>query len=84
MAMNVKKTKTMVIIKCRNTQCSITVDGKILGQVSQNKYLGSWVTEDGRCDLDVKTRIGIAKDAFWKHKQLLKGNIRSFIHHNIR
>jgi len=27
------------------------------------------------CDLDVKTRIGMAKDAFWKNKQLLKGNI---------
>jgi len=75
MAMNVKKTKTMVINKSRDTQCSVMVDGNILEQVSQYKYLGSWVTEDGRCDLDVKTRIGMAKDAFWKHKQLLKGNI---------
>jgi len=33
------------------------------------------LAEDGRCDLDVKTRIGMAKDAFWKNKQLLKGNI---------
>jgi len=33
------------------------------------------VTKDGKCDLDVKTRIGMAKDAFWKHKQLLKRNI---------
>ena len=68
-------TKTMVINKCRDTQCSITVDGNILEQVSQYKYLGSWITEDGRCDLDVKTRIGMAKYAFWKYKQLLKGNI---------
>jgi len=35
MAMNVKKAKTMVINKCRDTQCSITVDGNILEQVSQ-------------------------------------------------
>jgi len=33
------------------------------------------ITEDGRSELDVKTRIVMAKDAFWKHKELLKGNI---------
>jgi len=65
----------MVINKSRDTTCSIMVDGNTLEQVAQYKYLGSWVTEDGRCDLDVKSRIGMAKDVFWKHKQLLKGNI---------
>jgi len=25
------------------------------------KYIGSWLTEDGRCDLEIKTRIGMAK-----------------------
>jgi hypothetical protein len=46
-----------------------------LDQVSQYKYLGSWVTEDGRCEKEVKTRIAMAKDAFWKHKELLKGDL---------
>ena len=31
--------------------------------------------EDGKCDLEVKARIGMAKDAFWKYKELLRGNI---------
>jgi len=39
------------------------------------RYLGSWITEDGKCEMDIKTRIGMAKDAFWKHKELLRGNI---------
>ena len=51
------------------------IDGLELEQVSQYKYLGTWITKDERCELDVKTRIAIAKDAFWKHKELLKGNI---------
>jgi len=46
MAMNVKKTKTMVIIKCRDTQCSITVDGNILEQVSQFLAAGLVKTVD--------------------------------------
>ena len=49
--------------------------GETLEQVTKYKYLGSWLTEDGRCDLEIKTRIGMAKDAFWKHKDLLKGKI---------
>jgi len=49
---------------------------EISEQVTKYKYLGSWLTENGRCDLEIKTRIGMAKDAFWKHKDLLKGNIR--------
>jgi len=60
----------------KRLQCNITVNGETLEQVTKYKYLGSWLTEDGRCDLEIKTRIGMAKDAFWKHKDLLKGNIR--------
>ena len=53
----------------------MTVNSEKLEQVTQYRYLGSWVTEDGKCDLEVKARIGMAKDAFWKYKELLKGNI---------
>ena len=51
------------------------INGSVLEQVSQYKYLGSWITEDGKCELDVKSRIGMAKDSFWKHKKLLRCNI---------
>jgi len=75
MEMNVKKTKTLVISKSGNTSCNITVDNTPVEQVAQYKYLGSLITEDGKCDMDIKTRIGMAKDTFLKHKELLKGNI---------
>ena len=75
MEINVKKTKTMVISKTGNVPCSIAVNDIALEQVSQYKYLGSWITEDGKCEMDIKTRIGMAKDAFWKHKEQLRGNI---------
>ena len=75
MDVNVKKTKTMVLNKSGKTQCSVTANGTKLEQVSQYKYLGSCITEDGRCEQDIKTRIAMAKDAFWKHKELLRGNI---------
>jgi len=64
---NVKKTKTMVISKTGNVHCSITVNKTALEQVSQYKYLGSWITEDGKCEMDIKIGIAMAKDAFWKH-----------------
>ena len=73
--MNVKKTKTLVISKSGNTSCNITVDNTPVEQVAQYKYLGIWITEDGKCDMDIKTRIGMAKDTLLKHKELLKGNV---------
>ena len=75
MDINVKKTKTLVINKSGHINCAIMMNGSVLEQVSPYKYLGSWITEDGKCELDVKSKIGMAKDTFWKHKQLLRGNI---------
>jgi len=64
MEMNVKKTKTMVFSKLGSEKSKIMVNGTTLEQVSHYKYLGSWIMEDGRNDMDIKTRIAIAKDAF--------------------
>ena len=75
MEVNVNKTKIMVFNKSGNVQCSITASGTNLEQVSQYKYLGSWITDDWRCELDIKTILAMAKDAFWKHKELLRGNV---------
>ena len=62
---------------------SITVQGYILSRptschfyriiliVSCFNYLGSWITSDGRCDEDIKRRLGMAKDAFMKMKNIL-------------
>ena len=40
-------------------------------QVTKFKYLGAWITEDGRSDLEVRTRIAMAKESFSKRRELL-------------
>ena len=55
---------------------NITVQGQGVEQVGKFRYLGSLISEDGRCLDDVKTRIGMAKDSFNKRKEQLTKSIR--------
>src|SRR6476619_3790978 len=68
---NIKKTKAMVVLRNGGERVNITVEGQSVEQVSKFRYLGSLISEDGRYLDDVKTRIGMAKDAFNKRKELL-------------
>ena len=71
--MNAKKTKTMYLNrdeKERNININITVNGTVLEQVNKFKYLGQWITADGRSELEVKTRIEIARRVFIKMKDV--------------
>ena len=43
MAMNAKKTKTMIVEKTPEKQCEVNVKGKRLTQVKQYKYLGTTI-----------------------------------------
>src|SRR6476661_7996372 len=65
MKINIKKTKAMVISKNGRERVNITVEGQ---SVEQFRYLGSLISEDGRCLDNVKTRIGMVKVAFNKRK----------------
>ena len=51
------------------------LDGVPLEQETRFKYLGSWITEDARSDEDIRTRVGLAKSAFWQNKELMRRNI---------
>jgi hypothetical protein len=53
-----------------SVQVNITVDGQAVEQATQIKYLGSILSEDGRSLKYVKARIGMAKDAFNKRREL--------------
>src|SRR6478609_6004875 len=55
---------------------NIAVEGQSVEQVSKFRYLGSLISEDGRWLNNVKTRIGMSKDAFNKRKELLTRSIR--------
>src|SRR6476469_1253799 len=76
MKINTKKTKAMVVSRNGGERVNITAEGQSVKQVSKFRYLGSLISEDGRCLDDVKIRIGMAKDAFNKRKQLITRSIR--------
>ena len=50
---------------------NIKIDGQRLKHVTNFKYLGSIISEDGRNLVDIKTRIELAKQAFNNTKVLL-------------
>jgi len=49
---------------------NITIDQKQLENVKSFKYLGSILTNDGRCTCEIKSRIAMAKVAFNKKRAL--------------
>ena len=77
--MNVKKTKTMVFSKKETVpSVNITINNNMVEQVKSFTYLGQLVTEDGRCEKEVRRRIGIAKSAFAKYNSILTSRQISF------
>jgi hypothetical protein len=79
MDVNVKKTKVMVMNKLKTPtklQRDASLENVPLEQVTTFKYLGSWITEDVRCEEDIKARVGMAKAAFWQNKEVMRRNIR--------
>ena len=71
MKINIKKTKVMKVSKKGEGEVKIFIEGQRVEQVRRFKYLGSWITADGRCEAEIRPRIGMAKDAFSKRKELL-------------
>src|SRR6476619_546644 len=76
MKINIKKTKAIVVSTNGGERVNKTVEDQSAEQVSKFRYLDSLISEGGRCLDDVKTRIGMAKDAFNKRKELLTRSIR--------
>jgi len=69
MEMNVEKTKLMRISR-QPSPVTIMIEQKQLENVECFKYLGSMLTNDGRCTYEIKSRIAMAKAAFSKKKTL--------------
>ena len=68
MEMNVEKTKVMRISR-QPSPVTFMTDQKQLENVECFKYLGSMLTNDGRCTCEIKSRIAMAKAAFKKKKK---------------
>ena len=70
--LHISKTKVMVISKRETSvRTNIVIDKKILEQVEKYKYLGSVITQNGRCNEVIKTRIVTAKTTSNKIKPLI-------------
>jgi hypothetical protein len=68
--------KTKVIRISRQTfPVKIMIDQKQLENVESFKYLGSILTNDGRCTCEIKRMIAMAKAAFNKKRALFTSTL---------
>jgi len=74
MEMNVEKTKVMRISR-QPFPVKIMIDQKRLENMESFKYLGSILTNDGRCTCEIKCRIPMAKAAFNKKRTVLTSTL---------
>ena len=74
MEMNVETSKVLRISR-QPTPVTITIDQKQLENVKCFKYLGSMLTDAGRCTCEIKSRIAMAKAAFNKKKNLFTSKL---------
>jgi hypothetical protein len=74
MEMNVEKTKVMRISR-QPSPVTVIIDQKLMENVEYFKYLGSILTNDGRCTCEIKSRIAIAKAAFSRRKTLFTSKL---------
>ena len=71
MEMNINTKSVVVSRKKPVPNISISVEGKPIQQVDRMVYLGYMAIEDGKCDKEIKRRIGIAKTAFESMAKIL-------------
>jgi len=74
MEMNVEKTKVIRISR-QPFQVKIIIDQKQLENVESFKFLGSILTNDGKCTCEFKCRIAMAKAAFDKKRTLFTSTL---------
>ena len=76
MSLNENKTKVMVLDGSEtNENIKINVQGRTLEQIEGYSYLGCWIDRGGKCDKEVRRRIGNAKSTFLNSKEIFKSSI---------
>ena len=61
----------MVVCRDETPDVRIVVNRQVLEQVKKFKYLGQWITEDCRCECEIKNGIEIARGTFIKIRDVL-------------
>jgi hypothetical protein len=74
MEMNVEKTKVMRILR-QPLPVKLIIDKIQLENLESFNYLGSILTNDGRCTCEIKRRIAMAKTAFNKKRTLFTSTL---------
>jgi hypothetical protein len=75
MIINWQKTKVMMCQKSdRIRRINIQTGNQLHEQVEHFKYLGSLINQDGRCVMEIRSRIAQAKSVFMNKKNLLCSN----------
>ena len=73
LGINCRKTFCMVVSKERQPPtCNLICNGTGIEQVNSFNYLGSMLTSDGRCEKEIRRRIGMAKTSFNQMSPVLK------------
>jgi len=62
----------MCISRKGNNKLKVYVDEQQVEQVSQIRYLGNSVSEDGYCTKEIRSRIEMAKKVFMEKKKLYR------------
>ena len=76
MEINITKTKGMIVSKKEMVpEIKINIEGKNIQQVKEMIYLGFMATENGKCEREIKRRIGVAKSSFDKMHKVLTSRI---------
>ena len=76
---NYTKTKYLVVSKKSSQKCNLKLKEHVIKQVSSFNYLGSMITEDARCETEIKRRIALAKFAFSKLCKILTNRTMGMI-----
>ena len=56
-------TKYLVVSKKETPTCKLKIGDVILYQVEKFEYLGSMISENGKCDTEIPQKIEMAKEA---------------------
>jgi len=72
----IQKTKAVVISNKEDETCKLSVNGKHWNKCNNTSSWAAILTDDGRCEKEVKLRIVVVKEAFWQHKELREGNLK--------
>uniref|UniRef100_A0A8D9A4P5 Craniofacial development protein 2 n=1 Tax=Cacopsylla melanoneura TaxID=428564 RepID=A0A8D9A4P5_9HEMI len=76
MKINIKKSKVMRVSKNEASRVNnIVIENEKYDEVTKYKYLGAEITKDAKCEVEIKKRIAMAKNAFWNHRDMMRRNV---------